>query len=96
MYTARLITVLLAAMALPGLAQGADIRLSYLVNAKTLKKEVRAGSPLAFQLFTDASCSTPIASEVVNAEAVDLVDQLRPVKVKDGPVRRRSRRCVTS
>jgi hypothetical protein len=44
-----------------------------------------AGTPLTFQLFTDASCTTPVATQVVNVESVSLVEQIKPLKVSGAP-----------
>jgi hypothetical protein len=62
---------------LPATAFAADVRVSYLVDAKVLKTAT-AGTPLSFQLFTDGSCTTPVASQVVNAEAASLIEIIKP------------------
>lgn len=67
-------------------ASAADIQVSYRVDAKLLKKSTPAGTPLSFQLFTDSTCATSAgAAQVVNVEAVTLIEQPRLIKVKGGP-----------
>jgi len=85
-------TVAVAALLLAALgaapASAADIQVGYRVDAKLLKKNTPAGTPLSFQLFTDSTCATSAgAPQVANAEAVTLIEQPRLIKVKGGPTR---------
>ncbi len=68
----------------PLTAYAADVKVSYLVDAKALKLAI-AGTPLTFALFTDAACAgTPAATRIVNAEATQLVEQLKLMVAKGG------------
>src|SRR5262245_25086409 len=59
----------------------ADVRVSYLVDAKALKTAA-ASTPLTFQLFTDGSCNTPVTSQTVDARNVNLIELITPRKVR--------------
>jgi hypothetical protein len=36
-------------------------------------------------LFTDSSCATPVATQVVDVETANLIEIIKPLKVKNGP-----------
>jgi len=64
-----------------GTASAAEIPTSYVVDAKALKKNAPAGTTLTFSLYSDPTCSTLIASEIVNVEDVLLREQIKPLKI---------------
>ncbi len=74
-----------AAIALAGAAAAADVKVSYRVDAKALKSGTPAGTPLTFQLYSDSTCAALVKSEVVSAEGVSMIEQLKPIKIKSGP-----------
>jgi hypothetical protein len=67
-------------------ASAADIKVTYLADATSLKKSTPAGTPLTFKLFTDSACATTaVATQVVNVENVTLIEQPKLIRVKGGP-----------
>lgn len=76
---------LLFALLAPVSSLGADVRVSYLVDAKALDKNAPAGTPLTFELFSDAACLSSVASQIVNVEAVDVRAQVKALKTAGGP-----------
>ncbi|MFN8543482.1 MAG: hypothetical protein U0807_04670 [Candidatus Binatia bacterium] len=79
-----IVTPVLLLLSLSPVAHAADVKVSYLADAKAFKAAV-AGTPLTFSLFTDASCSgTAAATQVVNAEATQVLEQLKRITPKGG------------
>lgn len=66
-------------------ADAADVRVTYLVDAKTLKASAPAGTALTFALHTNGACSAPVASQSVNVEDVTLLETVKAAGVKSGP-----------
>ena len=67
------VAVFALTLALTPVVYASDIKVTYLVDAKAFKAAI-AGTPLTFSLFTDASCAgAPTATEIVNAEATQLL-----------------------
>lgn len=82
----RPLLVLVAVLALAPAAEAADIQVTYRVDAKALKVGTPAGTPLTFQLYSDSACTTAAgAAQVVNVEAVSLIEAPKLIKVKGGP-----------
>lgn len=80
----RLVLVMLASLLLaPVTATADDVPVIYTVEQKPLKAAV-AGVPLAFSLFSDASCSELVSSTLVSAEDVDRIVRLKLHQVKGG------------
>lgn len=78
--------VLAALMGLASVAGAADIQVGYRVDAKSLKSNTPAGTPLSFQLYTDSTCATSAGGpQVVNVESVTLIEAPKLIKVKNGP-----------
>lgn len=73
MKAALLVTVL----AVPFIAHGADLPVSYRVDDKALKAGAVAGTTLAFELFTDAACTNLAHSASVAIEDVDVAQRLK-------------------
>ena len=69
---------------LTSMARADDVLVRYLVDAKQLKA-ADASTALTFDTFADATCAVPLGSTVVTLGAVDLVEQVKPVKIKDDP-----------
>jgi len=65
--------VLLAAFLAP--ARAADVPVSYTVDETALKTAI-SGTPLTFTLYTDATCTTLVHTQVVNAENVTVIARL--------------------
>jgi len=71
------VLLLMTLVMTPLAAHAADLKVSYLVDAEALNAAI-AGTPLTFSLFTDASCAgTPAATQVMNAETTQLLEQLK-------------------
>lgn len=85
-WRSKLLAVASLSCLLPGLAAAADIKVSYRVDAKELKKSTPAGTSLLFQLYSDSTCASLVKSASANVETVSLIEQLKPIKVKQGPV----------
>jgi hypothetical protein len=78
--------VLATLLALAPAAHAADIQVGYRVDAKSLKSNTPAGTPLTFQLYTDSTCATSAGGpQVVNVENVTLIEAPKLVRVKNGP-----------
>src|SRR5262245_53947721 len=74
-------TLLLA----PAALRAAEVPVTYLVDAKTFGDDAVAGTPLTFTLHTDASCTTPLRTKVVNVENLDLIEKVRLITPKNAP-----------
>jgi hypothetical protein len=69
---------------LPTVAARGDVEVNYTVNDKALKAAV-AGTSLAFQLYSDSSCTMAVGSPVsVNIENVYLIERLKRFTPKGG------------
>jgi hypothetical protein len=72
--------VLLAA----GLATAATIPTTYLVDEAELKRSASAGTNLTFELYTDASCTVLIATDMVDVDAVTVKERVKTRNVRGG------------
>lgn len=80
----HLLLTAVAAIALPSFAWAFDLSVTYDVDASALKAAV-AGTPLTFQLHTDASCLTPaIDSRMIDVEDVATIEVLKRFTPKNG------------
>ena len=78
--------VLAALVGLASVAGAADIQVGYRDDAQSLKSSTPAGTPQTFQLYTDSACATSAGGpQVVNVEAVTLIEAPKLIKVKNGP-----------
>jgi hypothetical protein len=78
-------TTLLLTLLAATSAHAADVRVTYLVDAKALKAGAPAGTALTFELHATGACSAPVASTVVSVEDVALLEIVKPIGVKAGP-----------
>ena len=69
----------------PGVAHSANLPVSYDVNYKVLKSTASASTLLTFTLYSDAACTTSVASSQVAIENVDLVSRLKRLTLKGTP-----------
>jgi hypothetical protein len=78
------LVLLFVAFSLAGsaVAHAADVKVSYLVDAKVLKKGAPAGTVLTVTIFADSSCSVPLDSRTMNVESVMLIESLKPLAIK--------------
>lgn len=82
----RSLFVLMSVVAFATGSYAADIQVGYRVDAKSLKSNTPAGTPLSFQLYTDSTCATSAGGpQVVNVESVTLIEAPKLIKVKNGP-----------
>lgn len=80
----RVVLAAAAALILPVAAVAGDIRVTYDVDAKALKKGLRGDGELRFDLHDDPGCNDRIARDDI--EAVDLViEEIETQKLKGGP-----------
>jgi len=82
---ALLVAVSLGVAVSPRSASAADLKVSYLVDAPSLQKNTHAGTPLTFEVYVDPNCTTKIASQTVNVEAVSLIEQAKALRVRGAP-----------
>lgn len=75
------LAVLAAALFVPCVASAADLPVSYLVEEKPLKAAV-AGTSLAFELYSDNTCTTLVQSVPVNVENVTVLSKLKQMTPK--------------
>jgi hypothetical protein len=70
---------LLLALAAPQTARAGELDVSYLVDARALRGLAVLHDVLTFELYADASCSTPVHVERVSALRVAVANaQIRP------------------
>lgn len=69
---------------IPLAARAADLPVTYLVDAKTLRTAT-ATTPLTFILYSDAACSSAVATQNVNAGDVNVIEQLRRLVARPAP-----------
>jgi hypothetical protein len=75
----------LAVMLGLGVASGIDVPAQYLVDLKDLKSNAPPGTALTFQLYGDSGCTTATGTPVVvNVENVDLIEQVKPLRLAGG------------
>jgi len=75
-------TIVLVTGAAVSRADAADLPVSYLVEEKPLKAAA-AGTPLAFELYSDNTCTTLVESVPVNVENVTILSKLKQMTPKD-------------
>jgi hypothetical protein len=76
--------LLLATLMLaPVTASAADVPVSYDVDAVALKVAV-SGTPLTFQLYTDASCTAPVHAEAIAIDDVTRIAILKRFRARNG------------
>src|SRR5262249_46237705 len=88
MRTARIIGAGIVAFLLvasPASAWASDLKVTYLVDLRSLQKNTPAGTPLTFNVYRDATCTTLAKSQQVNVENVTLIEQPKPVRLKGAP-----------
>ena len=91
--TASLALAALVALAAPHPARAGGLHVSYLVDARALRGLAVLHDVLIFELYADASCSTPVHVERVSALRVAVSDaQVRPAA--HGALLARSRRAA--
>ncbi len=86
MFTSRL-AVLVVALALPLRAVGAELAVTYLVDAMEFNRNVEAGAVLTFELHSTRTCSSAIDIEQKEAGTAELlveVTKFRKVKKQPG------------
>ena len=66
-------------------ADAADVRVTYLVDAKTLKASAPAGTSLTFALHATSACNAPVATQNIDVEDVTLLATVKAAGVKSGP-----------
>jgi hypothetical protein len=84
-----------ALVILPTALWAADADVSYLIARADLKQAV-AGTQLTFALYGDSGCTTNVATQVVNVEDVQLIEQVNAVVPKDAPKVPESARLLTT
>src|SRR5204862_8002425 len=72
----------ISVLLLCGRSSAADVKVSYLVEAATIK-DIPTGTPLTFDLYQDAACATLIDSIVVAIDDVTILG-LKSFKVSGG------------
>jgi len=63
---------------------GADVPVTYLVDAKALKGAT-ATTPLTFTLYGDAGCTSVVATQTIDAGSVDVIEQLKRLVARPSP-----------
>lgn len=81
---------LLVGLYRPPLASGIDLPASYTVEEAPAKMLAVAGTPLTFELFTDAVCSNPVFVDVEPVENVTLLSRLKLLKPKGATAPRKT------
>lgn len=61
-------------------AHAVDLTVQYLAEQHALKSGAPAGTQLAFELYSDAACTTLVHTELVNVENVAAIERLRLFK----------------
>lgn len=75
---------LVVALVAPHAASGADLPVNYLAQEKPLKS-VAVGTPLAFQLYSDESCSSLVHAVSIPIEQITLRAKVAQLPVKKSP-----------
>ena len=73
---------LLTLLAYPSLASAIVVPVEYLVDAGVLRRQLTSEAPVTVTLHSDAECSTPLATQVLTASTFDLIERLRPVRLR--------------
>ncbi|MEO7437636.1 MAG: SUMF1/EgtB/PvdO family nonheme iron enzyme [Candidatus Binatia bacterium] len=74
----------LASLAAPLVANAADVKVGYLLETKPFKTAI-AGTPLTLSIYTDDACTgSPAATEIVNSDALQLIEPLKRTTPKGG------------
>ena len=90
------ILLLAGLIAQPLAVHAADVKVDYLLETKPFKAAI-AGTPLTVSLFTDAACAgAPAATELVNVEALQLIEPLKRTNPKAASSPRAPRGSSTS
>lgn len=83
-----ILALLLTVVATAGVAHAADVRVTYVIDAKALRSGAPAGTALTFELHASAACAAPVATSVVNVEDVTLLATVKAAGVTAGPKRK--------
>ncbi len=75
------LAVLAAVLFVPSVSSAADLPVSYLVEEKPLKAAV-LGTPFAFELYSNNTCTTLVQSVPVNVENVTVLSKLKQMTPK--------------
>jgi hypothetical protein len=68
-----------------GESRALDLPVSYLVDQKALRAGAVAGTLLTVELHTEASCSTPVHTDVVAVDDIVLIESLKSLAVRNAP-----------
>jgi hypothetical protein len=81
----RPLFVVVVLLILPALVGGADLPVTYTVEAKPLNAAI-AGTNLTFELYTDSACNGPIAhTATIPIENLDLIARIKRFTPKNAP-----------